>query len=98
VRSLIAGFLISRVSSDGLGGSAMPTGLSVTRPPCAPPLVTVSSAGWPPRVIVAARASGAAITAPSSADSANITERDRMIIELSLHWEQIWSCAGCRAL
>ena len=29
----------------GLGGSAMPTGLSVTRTLCAPPLVTVSSAG-----------------------------------------------------
>jgi hypothetical protein len=41
---LIVGFLISRLMSDGLGGSAMPTGLSVTRTLCAPPLVTVSSA------------------------------------------------------
>src|SRR5262249_406284 len=90
----IAGSLISRLRSDGLGGSTMPTGLSVTRTLCAPPLVTVSSAGFPPRVMSTAQAPGAAITAPSSADSANSTVRDRTIINRSPAWRVEWILRG----
>jgi hypothetical protein len=83
VRRLITGFLISRLRSDGLGGNTAPTGFSVTRTVCAPALDTVRSAAFPPRVMSAARRSGAEITVPSSAVSGNITVREPTIIDLS---------------